>query len=109
MARRKDHSREELKALILDAAWKIVGREGLSGLSARGIAAEIGYAPGTIYNLVNSMDEVGQQVCGRTLDELYDVLNSSECNDPKQPPLRNMKKMAALYMQFARERRPYWL
>jgi AcrR family transcriptional regulator len=109
MARRKDHSREELKSLILDAAWRIVGREGLSGLSARGIAADIGYAPGTIYNLFISMDAVAQQICGRTLDELHAALNSPECNDPRQSPLRNMKKMAALYMQFAREQRPYWL
>ncbi len=71
MARRKDHSREELKDLILQAAWKIVGAEGYEGLTARRVAAEIGYAPGTIYNLFASMDDLCQQLCGRTLDDLY--------------------------------------
>jgi AcrR family transcriptional regulator len=108
MARRKDHSREELKGLILEAAWKIVGAEGLEGLTARRIAGAIGYAPGTIYNLFESMDDLCQQLCGRTLDDLHGVLASRECSEPGQGPVRNMKKMAALYMKFARERRPYW-
>jgi AcrR family transcriptional regulator len=109
MARRADHTREELKNLILEAAWKITGAEGFEGLTARRIAAEIGYAPGTIYNIFESMDDLYLQICGRTLDRLYEVLGSPECNNPRHDPLRNMKTMAALYMKFAREYRPYWL
>ena len=109
MARRSDHTREELKELILSTAWKIVGAEGFEGLTARRLATEIGYAPGTIYNLFKSMDDLYLAVNSLTLDRLLQVLSSKSCNDPKKAPIQNMKKMAALYMEFARDYRPYWL
>ena len=109
MARRSDHTREQLKDLILETSWKITGREGFGGLTARRVAGEIGYAPGTIYNVFESMDDLYMQVNARTLDDLYGALGSYACNDPKKSPVENMKAMAALYMQFARDRRPYWL
>lgn len=109
MARRSDHSREQLKDLILDKAWEIVGHEGIESLTARRLATEIGYVPGTIYNIFRSMDELRLAIAGRTLDTLYGVLNSPECNDPDKSPIENMKAMAMLYMKFAAEKRPYWL
>lgn len=109
MARRSDHTRDQLKEMILEASWKIVGDEGFFGLSARRVATDIGYAPGTIYNIFESMDDLYLQVNSRALDRLYDVLNGSACRDPKKTPAQNMKKMAELYMTFAREYRPYWL
>jgi AcrR family transcriptional regulator len=109
MARRKDHSRGELKDLILDAAWEIVGKEGLAGLSARRIATDIGYAPGTIYNVFPSMDALVMAVNARTLEQLAAVLNSDACKDSRVTPVQNMKTMAQLYMRFASEYRPYWL
>lgn len=109
MARRSDHTREELKALIIEKSWEIVGRDGFEGLTARRVAADIGYAPGTIYNIFKSMDDLYLQINSRTLDALYEVLSSAACNDAKKTPVRNMKKMAGLYMDFARAYRPYWL
>jgi AcrR family transcriptional regulator len=109
MARRSDHSRDELKELILNTSWSIVGSEGFDGLSARRIAKEIGYAPGTIYNLYQSMDDLILHVNARTLDILYTVLSAEECNDDKQCSAENMKTMARLYMEFAQTHRPYWL
>ncbi len=109
MARRKDHSREELKAMALDGAWRVVGEEGFEALTARRLAAEIGYAPGTIYNLFASMDDLYLAVNSRTLDALYETLDSPACNDPCRSPVQNMKAMAKLYMAFARDHRPHWL
>ncbi|MCB9964848.1 MAG: TetR/AcrR family transcriptional regulator [Rhodospirillales bacterium] len=109
MARRSDHSREELQTLILDTAWTLVGQGGTETLSARKLASKIGYAAGTIYNHFDSMDDLILRVNGRTLDELFAVLNSPACNDPAHSPVQNMKKMAALYMEFAKTRAPYWL
>ena len=45
MARRTDHTREELKDLIINAAWTIIETEGAPGLTARKLASAIGYAP----------------------------------------------------------------
>lgn len=109
MARRNDHTREDLKALILDTSWEIVRESGFEGLTARRIAKEIGYAPGTIYNLFNSMEDLYLALNARTLDLLYDALSNPACNNPKQKPINNMKAMATHYMDFAQKYRPYWL
>lgn len=109
MARRSDHSKEELETLILETSWKIIGEEGFEGLSARRIAKEIGYAPGTIYNLFESMDHLYLFISGRVLDKLYEELSRPDCNDDEKAPIENMKKMASIYMDFAKEYRPYWL
>ncbi len=109
MARRQDHTRDQLKDMILETAWGIVGKDGLEGLSARRIATDIGYTPGTIYNIFESMDDLYLHVNGRTLDRLYDELNGAACNDPTKTPVQNMKTMARLYMAFAQEYRPYWV
>lgn len=109
MARRSDHTREELKDLILSASWAIVAEEGQTGLTARRIAARIGYAPGTIYNLFSAMDDLYLHVNGMTLDRLYAALSGASCNNSRKTPVQNMKEMARLYRDFARENRPHWL
>ncbi|MCZ6887392.1 MAG: TetR family transcriptional regulator [Gammaproteobacteria bacterium] len=48
MARRSDHTREELRALINDATSGLVGERGPEGVTARLIAERIGYAAGTL-------------------------------------------------------------
>lgn len=108
MARRADHSRKELEVLILDKAWEIIGREGFEGLTARRIAAEIGYAPGTIYNVFKSMDDLLLRINARALDELYAALGDPAPSGSKSLE-RNLKAMAAQYALFAREKKPYWL
>ncbi len=74
MARRKDHSGEELIALTLDAAEKIVDDEGLAGLSARRVAKEIGYTVGTLYNHFEDLDEIVLRVNARGLQRLRERL-----------------------------------
>jgi hypothetical protein len=57
MARRKDHTRVQLKEMSLLAGQKILQEEGIPSFSARKIAKEIGYTVGTVYNvfdLINS-------------------------------------------------------
>ncbi len=104
MARRSDHTREELQSLMLEAGWKIVGEEGFSALTARRLAGEVGYAPGTIYNVFGSMDGFILTLNARALDELYDTLNAYTDEDP----VSGMKALAAAYIKFTQERGPYW-
>lgn len=101
MARRNDHTREQLEVLILDAAWSIVAEQGVGALTVRKIARTIGYAPGTVYNVFESMDELMLHINARTLDVLYEVLSLDEIAD--------MESMAAAYMGFARDFAPYWM
>lgn len=74
MARRSDHSREELYELAMKAARKIVEADSFRALTARNVADEIGYSPGTLYNLFKNLDDLVLHVNGRTLDDLYERL-----------------------------------
>jgi len=85
MARRSDHSKEEIREMILVAAEKIVDAQGYSGLSARKIAAEIGYTVGTLYLVFKNLDELTLTVNARSLDKLYTHLCAAvkNCGSPQ--------------------------
>ncbi len=74
MARRSDHSREELAILVIDAAREITAKQGWRDATMRKIAERIGYAPGSIYNAVGDIDEVLLRVNAATLEGLSDRL-----------------------------------
>ncbi len=74
MARRKDHTREELHGMALAEAWRIAEAEGLRGLTARRVAREIGYTVGTLYNVFTDLDDLVVQLIGRIFDALYEEL-----------------------------------
>jgi len=74
MAKRSEHSPEELKALILNAAELIVSEEGFTSLNVRRIAREIGYTVGSIYMVFENMADLIMQINARTLDNLADSL-----------------------------------
>ncbi len=58
MGRRSAHTPEQLRELIISSARDIISTDGLSGVSAREIARKIGYSPGTLYNLFESLDDL---------------------------------------------------
>lgn len=106
MARRKDHTREELKEIVMDTCLHICEKEGFQALTARRIAGEIGYAPGTIYNLYSSMDELYMAVNLGIMQNLYDVLS----NIPQKDNLyEQLCTMAQFYYQFTQDHKNHWL
>ena len=107
MARRSDHSREELKSMILETAGAIVAKKGFAALTARRIAKDIGYTPGTIYNIFRSMDDICLHLNGLTLDSLYEHLSGKEKS--KKPSLQAIKVMANTYRAFAQKEKERWL
>ena len=109
MARRNEHSRPELEKLMMDHARQIVGEQGFEALTARKLAESVGYAPGTIYNVFQSMDGLYLRISGETLDKLYTVLSAPACHDPARSAVENMKFMAAQYKDFCHQYRPYWM
>ena len=85
MPPRGEHSRSELRALILAAAGEIAEADGLRGLTARAIAGRIGYSPGTLYNIFADLDDVVIQLNGATLDALHETLAAvPTAGDPEQ-------------------------
>ena len=74
MARRADHSRDELATLIVKTARDVIASQGLAALTTRKIGSAIGYSPGTIYNVFEDLDAVVSAVNALTLRDLNQVL-----------------------------------
>lgn len=74
MARRSDHSRDQIRQLVLDACGRIIESSGLEGLSARKIAADIGYTPGTLYLVFDNLDDIVLQTSSGRLDAVFDAM-----------------------------------
>lgn len=97
MGRRADHTRTELRQMILDAATGLIDREGPAGLSARAVARKIGYSVGTIYNLFDDLDDLVWQINGRTLDSLQANLAASATGSGAE---QRVRRLAQAYLDF---------
>ena len=82
MARRSDHSRDQLAAMVIAAARDIAIAEGSAGVTMRKIAARIGYAAGSIYNAVGDQEAVLRRVNAETLEGLVVRLSDLAGEDP---------------------------
>lgn len=76
MARRNDHTREELKEMALETAERIIESNGLAGLSARKVAAGMGYSAGSLYTLFHNLDDLCWQLNDRTLTTLLQAMDA---------------------------------
>jgi len=106
MARRSDHSREELREMALTAAEKIVEEQGYEGLSARKVAAQIGYTVGTLYLVFENIDDLILQINARTLDRLHVRMTQPHANsiDPRD----YLVQLGQAYIRFADEDPHRW-
>jgi AcrR family transcriptional regulator len=66
VGRRSDHSRTELRELILDEGHRQLAAHGFARFSARRVARAIDYSVGTIYNLFPSLDHLLVAINTRT-------------------------------------------
>ena len=105
MARRSDHSREELTELVIDAATRVVAERGLAALSARTVAAEIGYSPGTLYNLFENIDNLTLELAMRTLRRM---LAEGQQAVTATKPREALRQLARFYLSFTREHHHLW-
>ena len=99
MARRSDHSRDEIREMAIDAAERIVVAEGYAGLSARKVAAAIGYTVGTLYLVFRNLDDLVLQVNARTLDRLH--ARMIEAGERDAEPAASLLRLGDAYIGFA--------
>ncbi|MEW6678400.1 MAG: TetR/AcrR family transcriptional regulator [Pseudomonadota bacterium] len=106
MARRSDHSREEIRQMALNAAESIVAAEGYKGLSARKVATAIDYTVGTLYLVFENLEDIVLQVNGRTLDALYEWLRARQAKgaDARE----SLLALAEAYIAYAEAETPRW-
>ena len=106
MARRSDHSREELREMTITAAEQIVVEQGYAGLSARKVAAAIGYTVGTLYLVFENLDDLILHINARTLDRLHARMTASQaqCGHASDCLLQ----LGQVYIQFADEDPHRW-
>jgi AcrR family transcriptional regulator len=98
MGRPAKHSQDDVVRMVVDAAETTARREGLRGLSLRKIAAEIGYVPGSLYNLIGDLDTIILHLNARTLARLAGYLRTRI--DAGRPPLDNAFAVADGYLDF---------
>ena len=66
--------------MAIAAAEALVAREGYGGLTARKVAAEIGYTVGTLYLIFDNLDDLIVQINARTLDRLHARMSESQAH-----------------------------
>ena len=84
---------------IIEAALRITRRGGLSALTARSLAAELGCSVKPIFGLFRNMEEVQQAVRSAGY-ALYESYLREEMSGGKYPPY---KASGMAYIRFARE------
>jgi AcrR family transcriptional regulator len=105
MARRSEHSQDELKEMVLKAAETIIIEEGFSELKVRKIAMEIGYTVGSIYMVFGNVADLIMHINGRTLDDLKIQLKQVIKQDNAE---LSIMQLAKTYVSFATEHSNRW-
>lgn len=92
--------------MVIGGARAIVRDEGWRAVSMRGIAARIGYAPGSIYNAVGDIDEVLLRVNADTLSRLAAALEPAAARPV--PALERALAVADAYIDFVTAQARHW-
>ncbi len=98
MPRRKDHTREELKAMALAAAIDILCTQGAAEFSIRNIARHMGYTVGTLYNVFENFNDLVLQLNAQTMEAMYIALKGID----------DIHALAQAYIEFAHTHAPQW-
>lgn len=104
MARRSDHTKEELFALAINKAIEIVDENGLSGFSARQVSKRMKYTVGTLYHTFGDLDNFMLNVKAHILDEWYILLTHAV----KKSPGSGLKSLTFSYINFAKKYPGRW-
>ena len=105
MGRRSDHSRTELRELIVDEGHRQMAEHGFAGFSARQVAREVGYSVGTIYNVFPTLDQLLIAINTRTFALWTDFVRRrlEGITDDR------LEVLVRAYFDFAREHTNLWM
>ncbi|MCH1930476.1 TetR/AcrR family transcriptional regulator [Shewanella sp. A25] len=101
MARRKEHSHDEIRAMAITAATELLVEQGVIGLSLRKVASKIGYVPSTLINIFGSYQFLLLAVSEQTLLALHEHLAKIKGD----LGIARIQAMARAYSEFAHANR----
>ena len=104
MGRRSDHSRQELRDMIITEGHRQMTANGYASFSARKVAKRIGYSIGTIYNIFGTLDDLVLAINGRTLDLWREYLEARLDNLEQG----RLQQAVEAYFEFAVLHRNAW-
>ena len=106
MARRNDHTKEELRKMTIAAGREIISEVGFSNFSTRQSAKKIGYTVGTLYNIFDGYDDIVLNINATILDDMKKFLENNA--NPKLKNAAAVKNLAKLYIEFAQKNNNCW-
>ncbi|PSW21531.1 TetR/AcrR family transcriptional regulator [Photobacterium sanctipauli] len=106
MARRNDHTREELVNMTLEQVKNFLNEHPHHELSLRKVAAMIGYVPSTLVNVFGNYNLLLLHAVAQTLDELFAAAEAEmqQASSPEDA----LSKLAYCYLDFAAQNPYRW-
>ncbi len=99
MARRNDHTREELVELTLEQVKSFLQQHPHHELSLRKIAGMIGYVPSTLINVFGSYNLLLLEAVNQTMDEIYHEFE--QILQQELSPIETFELIAYCYHDYA--------
>lgn len=106
IAERKIRQKGEVKASILQAAWRLVEKEGWQSLSIRKIADAIEYSAPVIYDHFANKEAILLEFTKRGFQQLNEELIKAK--DKFKNPEQQMEAIAYAYWKFAFNHKEYY-
>jgi len=106
MARRKDHTRNELIEMAVACGRQLVVEGGPQALTARKVAEQMGYTPGTLYNLFTNIEGLMLAVNQGSLEHLAERMAQIMIDEPEAKQC--LGKFCAAYLDFHRSEPELW-
>lgn len=101
MARRKDHTHQQLSDKTIASTIEFLQHQPISELSLRALAKTVGYSAGTLINLFKSYNLLLLAVSGHTLEQIHQQLNNDLTNANKDNANQLIISLALQYLKFA--------
>ncbi len=106
MAGKREEKRKDLTKRLIKAAETTIAEKGLRGLKARDVTARAGCSLGSLYSVVEDLDQLVILVNSRTLAKLGDALK--EAVPDGASPTETLHALAQAYVEFALRHTRLW-
>jgi len=103
-------TKEKLKSKVFDSAWKIVEKEGISGLNMRNLAKLSDCSLGSIYNCFENFESLQLHINAAFLSELFSKLSKvvDQGIEKKSKLSEIFRELGKTYIEFGDKNKYLW-